>query len=113
MIDEQFQNGLIALADSRYQDAIAAFENTLKLDPENKLAHLIYRGQRTRRNLLKRRLLMTTPLILMLLIHLLFLEKHFMIQGNMKNQKTAGSRYSSCSPQTGLPMSICSSVSLN
>lgn len=38
MIDEQFQNGLIALADSRYQDAIAAFENTLKLDPENKLA---------------------------------------------------------------------------
>jgi tetratricopeptide (TPR) repeat protein len=37
-IDEQFQNGLIALADSRYQDAISAFEATLKLDPGNKLA---------------------------------------------------------------------------
>lgn len=38
MIDEQFQNGLIALAESRYQDAISAFEETMKLDPENKLA---------------------------------------------------------------------------
>ncbi len=37
-IDEQFQNGLIALADARYQDAISAFESTLKLDPGNKLA---------------------------------------------------------------------------
>ncbi len=37
-IDEEFQNGLIALAESRYQDAISAFENTLKLDPGNKLA---------------------------------------------------------------------------
>jgi tetratricopeptide (TPR) repeat protein len=37
-IDEQFQSGLIALADSRYQDAISAFETTLKLDPGNKLA---------------------------------------------------------------------------
>lgn len=37
-IDEQFQNGLIALAESRYPDAISAFENTLKLDPGNKLA---------------------------------------------------------------------------
>ncbi len=38
MIDEQFQSGLIALAESRYEDAISAFENTLKLDPGNKLA---------------------------------------------------------------------------
>lgn len=38
MIDEQFQNGLIALAESRYLDAISAFEDTLKLDPGNKLA---------------------------------------------------------------------------
>jgi tetratricopeptide (TPR) repeat protein len=37
-INEEFQNGLIALADLRYQDAISAFENTLKLDPGNKLA---------------------------------------------------------------------------
>ncbi len=37
-IDEQFQNGLIALAESRYRDAISAFEATLKLDPGNKLA---------------------------------------------------------------------------
>ena len=37
-INEEFQNGLIALADSRYQDAISAFEKTLKLDPGNILA---------------------------------------------------------------------------
>lgn len=37
-INEEFQNGLIALADLRYEDAISAFENTLKLDPGNKLA---------------------------------------------------------------------------
>ena len=37
-INEEFQTGLIALADLKYQDAISAFENTSKLDPENKLA---------------------------------------------------------------------------
>lgn len=37
-INEEFQRGLIALADLKYQDAISAFENTIKLDPENKLA---------------------------------------------------------------------------
>jgi tetratricopeptide (TPR) repeat protein len=37
IITEQFQTGLIALSDQRYQDAIAAFEIILKLDPENKL----------------------------------------------------------------------------
>ncbi len=37
-INEEFQSGLIALADLKYQDAISAFENTLKLDPGNKLA---------------------------------------------------------------------------
>ncbi len=37
-INEEFQSGLIALADSKYQDAISAFEKTLKLDPGNKLA---------------------------------------------------------------------------
>jgi len=37
-INEEFQTGLIALAGLRYQDAISAFENTLKLDPGNKLA---------------------------------------------------------------------------
>jgi len=37
-INEQFQNGLIALSDLKYQDAISAFEATLKLDPGNKLA---------------------------------------------------------------------------
>ncbi len=37
-INEEFQNGLIALADLKYQDAISAFEKTLKLDPGNKLA---------------------------------------------------------------------------
>jgi len=40
LIDESFQSGLIALAESRYQDAISAFEKTLTLDPLNKLAPL-------------------------------------------------------------------------
>lgn len=35
-IDQEFQNGLIALAEGRYQDAISSFEKTLKLDPGNK-----------------------------------------------------------------------------
>jgi len=35
IITEQFQIGLIALADQKYQDAISAFELILKLDPEN------------------------------------------------------------------------------
>jgi len=37
-INEEFQNGLIALADLKYEDAISSFENTMKLDPGNKLA---------------------------------------------------------------------------
>ncbi|HNX22743.1 MAG TPA: hypothetical protein PKG60_01765 [Spirochaetota bacterium] len=37
-INEEFQTGLVALSDLRYQDAISAFENTLRLDPGNKLA---------------------------------------------------------------------------
>lgn len=37
-INEEFQSGLISLADAKYQDAISAFEKTLKLDPGNKLA---------------------------------------------------------------------------
>lgn len=37
IITEQFQAGLIALSDQKYQDAISAFEIILKLDPENKL----------------------------------------------------------------------------
>ncbi|HON16546.1 MAG TPA: hypothetical protein PLA51_08715, partial [Spirochaetota bacterium] len=40
LIDESFQSGLIALAESRYQDAISAFEKTLTLDPLNKLVPL-------------------------------------------------------------------------
>lgn len=42
-INEEFQTGLVALAALRYQDAIAAFENTLKLDPGNKLAPVYIR----------------------------------------------------------------------
>jgi len=34
-INREFQNGLVALAQARYRDAIAAFEVTLNLDPEN------------------------------------------------------------------------------
>jgi tetratricopeptide (TPR) repeat protein len=37
-IDEKFQGGLIALNTGRYAEAISFFEETLKLDPENKLA---------------------------------------------------------------------------
>ncbi len=37
-ISIEFQNGMIALTEGAYQDAIAAFDTTLKLDPENKLA---------------------------------------------------------------------------
>ena len=36
-INEEFQNGLISLAELRYQEAISAFENVLKLDPANTL----------------------------------------------------------------------------
>jgi tetratricopeptide (TPR) repeat protein len=36
-VNEEFQSGLIALAESRYQEAISAFENVLKLDPQNTL----------------------------------------------------------------------------
>ncbi|MCL1833986.1 MAG: hypothetical protein FWG49_05720, partial [Leptospirales bacterium] len=36
-INEEFQNGLILLAESRYQEAISAFENVLNFDPENTL----------------------------------------------------------------------------
>ncbi|MCL1864295.1 MAG: hypothetical protein FWF73_00600 [Spirochaetes bacterium] len=36
-INEELQSGLIALAESRYQEAISAFENVLKLDPGNTL----------------------------------------------------------------------------
>ena len=37
-IDKTFQEGLIALTDGRYRDAIAAFQATLTLDPKNELA---------------------------------------------------------------------------
>ena len=37
-IDRAFQNGLVALAGNRYRDAIASFEATLSLDPNNELA---------------------------------------------------------------------------
>jgi len=36
-INEEFQSGLIALAEARYQEAISFFENVLKLDPKNTL----------------------------------------------------------------------------
>ena len=36
-VNEEFQSGLIALAESRYQEAISAFENVLRLDPKNTL----------------------------------------------------------------------------
>ena len=38
LIDTEFQNGLIALTQQQYQEAISAFEKTLNLDPENQLA---------------------------------------------------------------------------
>jgi len=41
LIDTEFQNGLIALTQQQYQEAISAFEKTLSLDPENQLA-LVY-----------------------------------------------------------------------
>lgn len=37
-IDTEFQNGIIALTQQQYQEAITAFEKTLSLDPENQLA---------------------------------------------------------------------------
>ncbi|MFW5752192.1 MAG: tetratricopeptide repeat protein [bacterium] len=37
-IDRTFQNGLVALSNNRYRDAIASFEATLSLDPKNELA---------------------------------------------------------------------------
>jgi tetratricopeptide (TPR) repeat protein len=37
-IDTQFEKGLVALNDSRYKDAIIAFEAVLTLDPKNDLA---------------------------------------------------------------------------
>ncbi|HMB20962.1 MAG TPA: hypothetical protein VKQ10_07835, partial [Spirochaetota bacterium] len=37
-IDRAFQNGLVALSNNRYRDAIASFEATLSLDPNNELA---------------------------------------------------------------------------
>ncbi len=37
-INTEFQNGMIALTEGNYGRAISAFEKTLKLDPENKLA---------------------------------------------------------------------------
>jgi tetratricopeptide (TPR) repeat protein len=37
-IDREFQDGLLALSDGRYNDAIAAFSKTLYLDPQNKQA---------------------------------------------------------------------------
>lgn len=37
-INEEFQNGMLALSEGRYRDAVAAFETTLNLDPENELA---------------------------------------------------------------------------
>jgi tetratricopeptide (TPR) repeat protein len=37
-IDEKFQGGLIALNAGRYNEAISYFEETIKLDPDNKLA---------------------------------------------------------------------------
>jgi tetratricopeptide (TPR) repeat protein len=38
LIDTEFQNGLIALTQQKYQEAISYFEKTLNLDPENQLA---------------------------------------------------------------------------
>lgn len=38
IIDTEFQNGIIALTQQQYQEAIAAFEKTLNLDPQNQLA---------------------------------------------------------------------------
>jgi len=37
-IDRTFQNGLVALSNNMYRDAIASFEATLSLDPKNELA---------------------------------------------------------------------------
>lgn len=37
-IDKTFQEGLLALTEGRYRDAIAAFQATLTLDPKNELA---------------------------------------------------------------------------
>ncbi|MFC1670887.1 tetratricopeptide repeat protein [Spirochaetota bacterium] len=37
-INREFQEGLIALSDGRYKEAIRAFEITISLDPDNKLA---------------------------------------------------------------------------
>ena len=40
LIDTEFQNGIIALTQQQYQEAISAFEKTLNLDPENQLAQV-------------------------------------------------------------------------
>lgn len=40
LIDTEFQNGIIALTQQQYQEAISAFEKTLSLDPENQLAQV-------------------------------------------------------------------------
>ncbi len=37
-INQEFQNGMLALSEGRYRDAVAAFETTMNLDPENELA---------------------------------------------------------------------------
>lgn len=37
-IDKTFQEGLLALTEGRYRDAVAAFQATLTLDPKNELA---------------------------------------------------------------------------
>ena len=38
MINKEFQDGVIALSDGRYKDAVTAFSRTLNLDPGNELA---------------------------------------------------------------------------
>ncbi len=38
MINKEFQDGVIALSDGRYKDAVTAFSRTINLDPDNQLA---------------------------------------------------------------------------
>jgi len=109
-ITEEFQNGLIALADSRYEDAVLAFEKTLKLDPKNKLAPVYIQRAKDAQKLIEEETVDENSTYYDLVNSLRYLGKNFLKQENMKNQKKDGTRFLSCSRLTRLLMNIIPGV---
>jgi tetratricopeptide (TPR) repeat protein len=112
-IDREFQSGLVFLSERKYREALAAFERTVRMDPDNEMVRKYIVTVKEALQQEQDEVIDRNSPYYDIVQAMIMSGRQLYGEGRYQESACDGSVYYGFFPRTGLPRNICCAVSCN